>query len=83
MPASDHCRFEEPVYGQPGVARNCPPRMKRYAPRAAQVLVDTARKRPRPGTIAGSVKLQLIELGLRPLHDHDGFSRGDHRRWTH
>jgi IS30 family transposase len=40
------------------VIRNRSPRMKRYAPRAAQVLADAARKRPRLGKIAGNPQLR-------------------------
>ena len=40
------------------VARNRSPRLKRYAPRAAQALADGARKRPRLGKIAGSPLLR-------------------------
>ena len=40
------------------VARNRSPRLKRYAPRAAQALADAARKRPRVGKIAGSAVLR-------------------------
>ena len=40
------------------VVRNRSPRGKRYAPRAAQVLADAARKRPRPGKIAGNPLLR-------------------------
>jgi len=40
------------------VARNRSLRLKRYAPRAAQVLAEAARKRPRPGKIAGNPQLR-------------------------
>ncbi|WP_241987505.1 IS30 family transposase, partial [Cryobacterium sp. MDB2-33-2] len=40
------------------VVRNRAPRQKRYAPRAAQVLAEAARKRPRPGKIAGNPQLR-------------------------
>ena len=40
------------------VFRNRSPRLKRYAPRAAQALADAARKRPRLGKIAGSPLLR-------------------------
>lgn len=40
------------------VIRNRSPRLKRYAPRVAQVLADAARKRPRPGKIAGNPQLR-------------------------
>ncbi|SEO12931.1 hypothetical protein E3O25_08975 [Cryobacterium sp. TMT1-3] len=40
------------------VIRNRSPRLKRYAPHAAQALADAARKRPRLGKIAGSPLLR-------------------------
>ncbi|WP_166790374.1 helix-turn-helix domain-containing protein [Cryobacterium tagatosivorans] len=40
------------------VVRNRAPRQKRYAPRAAQALAEAARKRPRPGKIAGNPQLR-------------------------
>jgi len=40
------------------VLRNRSPRLKRYAPRAAQVLADAARKRPRLGKIASNPELR-------------------------
>lgn len=40
------------------VIRNRSPHLKRYAPRAAQVLAESARKRPRPGKIAGNPQLR-------------------------
>ena len=46
------------------VFRNRSPRLKRYAPRAAQALAEAARKRPRQGKIAGNT---LLRNAIRKL----------------
>ncbi len=63
------------------LARNRSPRLKRYAPRAAQALADAARKRPRLGKIAGSVVLRdgssadrAARTALTPPHDGAAFA---------